>query len=316
MAVLSRLPNELVLLVVEHACRGFNYTQPAWVASLCLVCKSVQLTVVPILYMRLFISAKTIEGLEALSRTDENRRLALVREVHFDFTLDSGEDTEDGGCALYDQLSSTLARALTGLHTVCGPSWSVETLAHLNPDLSATVSSLYVTDPTVIWLSMDESKCMSALLGSVARLHIFESFATLHSVITKLSPLRVTGVMLVCDIMLLVEDIVEIQAQEIAEFCATLDSMSDMLSDCRRLLFRPRGDLPECAQFIISCLKTWALGKRDARIWVDDGLIPIFHPTTGKYLHQELDVDDVLAGHSLWEGGRPLCTPETEDCDT
>ncbi|KZV98048.1 hypothetical protein EXIGLDRAFT_832491 [Exidia glandulosa HHB12029] len=307
MANLSRLPRELVLLVVEEACRIYVHSHAGWVASLCLVCRSVQNVVTPILYARLFIDLHNFAALDDLSRSENRYRLSLVREVHT--SMYTSTQTKSDGSCFVDPKFAPLARALGGMRVVSGPSRTIEALAHWNPSLCQQLLSVYVTDTTAMWRALTRQRCFVTVLRSVTYVHLIIDFETRTDLNDDLSALRGgtnTVRFLVFDISFYVQEREQLATFELEDLMSRLDAIIiSSFSAVQRLLLRPRCIFEEDAHLMTSCFAAWAEVKRDRRLFVDDVFVPIYDEERGS-LDDILDLEDALEGEALWQRGRQL----------
>ncbi|KZV98047.1 hypothetical protein EXIGLDRAFT_729211 [Exidia glandulosa HHB12029] len=306
MADPSQLPHELVLLVIEAACHTYVYSRAGWVASLCLVCRSVQNVVNPILYARLFIGEHNIAALDELSRSSNSNRLSLVREVFIDLHSSFGDD-RDGDCIVSARFAF-LARALIGVRVISGPSRTIEALSHWNPRLRRQLVSVFVTDTTDSWHATTNKHCFAPVLRSVDYLHIIIFMGAAIDSPGDLAFLRgtiSTAHSLIFD--LLSQDRELIATLKVESLILTLDNIVSSLSPTfQRLVLRPRCVFEESVRFITARLAAWANVKRDPRIFVDDDFVPILDEENNRWLYATLDPGDALEGEALWQRGRQL----------
>ncbi|KZW03407.1 hypothetical protein EXIGLDRAFT_721665 [Exidia glandulosa HHB12029] len=311
MDVISRLPHELILLIVEEACRSYVHPHARWVASLCLLCKSVQHVVTPMLYARLFVYQSNLPALKALSRADQRKRLALVREIYFASDVDAEAEDDPSTDCFFDRDLRHLGRRLTGLRSLTGPSLVIESLAHRNDRLCEKLDLLSVTDPTISWGALHAQCGLHDLICSTPRSHIVVTLDTADTLLFDFMSL--TACMARCLIIdIICDDHYGVADWEVDEFTTAMeDVIRDHLSRVRRIIFRPRCLDEADARLVTSRLTSWATEKRKRRIFVDDAFVPIYDDASGIFFYDALEVDDTLQGAALWKRGRRLWVPNS-----
>ncbi|KZV98055.1 hypothetical protein EXIGLDRAFT_729220 [Exidia glandulosa HHB12029] len=306
MGDLSRFPHELVLLLIEEACRTYVHPHAGWVASLCHVCKSIQSVVTPILYARLFLYEHGMVALNALLLSGAPNRLSLVCEVFFDFGACSWFDDPDTvSNGVYADFA-TLARALDSIRVLSGPSYVIGALANGNPRLRLQLAAVFVTDSTALWRSRAESHSFGMLLRSLKYLHLVMDLERVRYLASDLALLGGSA----DAVQFLLVDVLDDIHSPLA--VATLDKLIPALStavrtvfpNIQRLLLRPRCALEENSHRLTAQFAAWAEIIRNPRIFVDDCFVSIYD---GKqYVYDKLDEEDALEGEALWRRGRQL----------
>ncbi|KZV98056.1 hypothetical protein EXIGLDRAFT_333212 [Exidia glandulosa HHB12029] len=311
MDILSRLPLELILLVVEQACITSGRTD--WIASLCLVSKSVQSVATTILYECVHIHHGNIGRLTALSCDDPRQRLALVHELFIDFNpvykwSHVGALTHDDACA-FDDTYSSLWRALTGVRVLSGTSGIIEDIAHRNPHIRQQLKSLFIRDRVLWWNQFEllpRRRCMKSLMHSVTHLHI-----VLHVIYPKtpflgddvqIAVLReTTSVVQFVVVDIWYGDLWFERRPDVAEHIEEIrTTLPIVFPNFQRLVLRLRGTSEKSALVLREAYTAWAVETRDGRIFLDESNI------FDKRFNAKVDMGMARKGYALWDRGQQL----------
>ncbi|KZV88792.1 hypothetical protein EXIGLDRAFT_772383 [Exidia glandulosa HHB12029] len=287
---LSRLPLELILLIVEHAARSGVRSDTSWVARLCLVCGVFRRVVTPILYGHVTITSDDDDTYECLAATSRMPNTPLVHARSVLFAYDFPEKA-------YTEASfKSIARALVNVSTFAGPTIALaELLNHVD---ELTLSSAYLIE---IWVLPRFVKVQN-LVQTLSYLHLVcNIYRPDWNQWPDLSSYHVEY--LVIDLFA--------ERNHLGIQFINLSSMMRLATSpprLRRVLFRPRlvqqSDVQRTGQAVLE----WATAQRDERVHIDDTFVPIGNSQSG-FLWHELDEEDSLNGRSVWLQGRQAWRP-------
>lgn len=283
MSMLSVLPVELVLLVVEHAAWSEIVDNKRWVGSLRLVSRRFDRTVKTIYFYTLILHRLDPGAFENLALLQDTP-LALTCRLVVTNTYDDNR--------LSDGASSANLRDFTGSLT------QFQKLKRIHPSLH--LDSVFITT------AIDVSPMH--WLTSITRAHIICEHwrADLFTVGESDNSLRDAQIRwLIIDAFSPNAAFTAVDA--IPQFLSGISGLLKIPS-LERLLLRPRIEKEESHILFCDAVRRWAMTARDERIWLDDTVVRIEEWDDAGY--DALDLADAMAGHDLWLTGAQLYTTE------
>ncbi|KZV98046.1 hypothetical protein EXIGLDRAFT_729210 [Exidia glandulosa HHB12029] len=288
--LVPKLPPELVLLVVEFSARDAINVRQGWVAGLCLVCQSVRVVVVPILYAHITVTRGNIIGLVALVDIPETP-LTNTRSVLFRDDIELPGTSQD---SMSHPVFASLARGFVNLRSYSGSSVVLAALLNFTP--FAHVTSVFIGD-ALPWTH--ETGDITRLVKNLSRLRIVWDLTerTLPELDLMSSRLEYLIIDVLADVVL--------RGDEPAVH-KDLNGMDALTSNhhLHRILFRPRCYRERDAQMVAEHVRRWAVDNSDRRVWIDDSFVPVVDEGSLRYPYAKNEEDDALAGDALWLCGR------------
>ncbi|KZV98013.1 hypothetical protein EXIGLDRAFT_729182 [Exidia glandulosa HHB12029] len=290
---LSKLPHEIVLIVIERAASDEVNARPGWVATLCLICQSVRNVATPILYAFLRITRLSLSTFVTLSELPDTP-LRHTRSVLFDAMINPAYTHKP---SVFHYFYAPLARALSNIHAYAGSSVVLAALLHFAPRSFSRLKSVFVSD-TLPWT--DETDHVKLLVKNISRLQIVwdllgGQFQEVPDLDFSASAPRLE--------YLIVDALADLPLRgrnlEILERLVLPPEHPSL----RRILFRPRCHAQHNVPTIAQAIREYATNVRDERVWIDDAVVPIRSADGTEYVYAQNELKDVGAGDDLWLSG-------------
>lgn len=288
MELLRNLPRELVLLVAEQAARSGVREGTGTAAALCLVSRQIRSVVTPILYH--LIRVRNDNDIYAIARSRTSRTpFTHTRAVYFSMDV-----SEESIRSVYRVFRKPLE--FTGEYDI------LHALVWCHTKLRNTelrLSSAYITDPTSRW---PERSCTATVshLHIVVAVNVEDVSISQHSLVMQAKYLIVDALCGFGD-----DDVLE--EKSISDFLRDMELVL-RIGSVRRMLLRSRCSPEEISRNVLGRIAAWGGAQRDPRLWLEDAYVPICD-TDGNFVYDSLDLEDAIAGKSLWSTGRQLYVP-------